>query len=494
MVSWLIVVVFVAYTALLFLISFLTGRKATDDAYYRGNRRSPWLVVAYGMVGASLSGVTFMSVPGNVLRENFYYMPLVFGFVAGYFVIAKVLLPIYYRLDLTSIYGYLERRFGMRSYKSGAAYFLISRALGATLRMFLVVSVLHHFVFQAMGVPFWVAALVFILLILGYTFQGGIRTIVWTDTLQTTFMLLSVFLSIYCIASGMGWSFSDMFREVGQSPYSSMWDTDPMSPRFWVKQFLSGMFITISMTGLDQDMMQKNLSCRSLKDAQKNMLTLSGILVVVNLLFLFLGALLALYAQSHGIEVADTDQLFPTVAIQYLSPLAGLTFIIGVLSAAYSSADGALTAVTTSFTIDILGVERRNLPEQRRKGIRYKVHFAMAFVFLLLIILFNAVKNDSVINMVYDIASYTYGPLLGLFVFGICTRWGIKDKYAPWVVILSPVLCFLIVRFCKWAFGYAFGFELLLLNGLLTFAGLFLLREKRPGTLSPGITREKIQK
>ena len=479
MTSSLITIVFVSYTILLFAVSYVTGRKATDDAYYRGNRRSPWFVVAYGMVGASLSGVTFMSVPGNVLKENFYYLPMVFGFIAGYVVVAIVLLPIYYKLNLTSIYGYLDKRFGMKSYKSGATYFLLSRGLGAALRMFLVVSVLHEFVFRQMGIPFWVAALIFILLILGYTFKGGIRTIVWTDTLQTTFMLASVFISIGCIAQAMDWTFWDMFATVRESPFSRVWDTDPMSPRFFVKQFLSGLFVTVSMTGLDQDMMQKNLSCRNLKDAQKNMYTFSVILLIMNFFFLVLGALLGLYAQAQGLSVGDTDQLFPTVAINCLPPLAGLTFIIGVLSAAYSSADGALTAVTTSFTIDILGVERRNLTEVRRKKIRYRTHLCMAAVFLLLIVMFNCLKNDSVINMVYEIAAYTYGPLLGLFAVGICTRWQIKDRWVPWVVILSPVLSFAIVRLCKLALGYSFGFELLLLNGLLTFLGLFLIRRRR---------------
>lgn len=474
-------IVFICYTALLFLIGFWTSRKADDDAYYRGNRRSPWFVVAYGMLGASLSGVTFMSVPGNVIKENFYYIPMVIGFIVGYWVVAKVLLPIYYRMNLTSIYGYLATRFGMRSYKSGAAFFLLSRSLGATLRMFLVVSVLHEFVFKAMGLPFWGAALIFILLILGYTLKGGIRTIVWTDTLQTTFMLLAVFISIYFVASEMGWSVEDMVRSVAGSEMSSIFDMDPKSPRFFLKQFVSGMFVTIAMTGLDQDMMQKNLSCRNLKDAQKNMYTFSAVLLLMNFFFLFLGAILGIYAQEHGLSLSDTDQLFPTIAIQYLGPVAGLNFIIGVLSAAYSSADGALTAITTSFTIDILGVERRSLDVEQRKRIRYRVHLMMAFVFLLLIIFFNLVKNDSVINMVYDIASYTYGPLLGLFVVGICTRWTIRDRLTPWIVLSSPVLSYGIVTLSRSLWGYHFGFEILLLNAFLTVAGLFLLREKNMG-------------
>ncbi len=470
--------IFVAYTALLFLIAFLTGKKAGDEAYYRGDRRSPWFVVAYGMVGASLSGVTFMSVPGNVLRENFYYLPMVSGFVAGYVVIAKVLLPIYYKLNLTSIYGYLDMRFGLRSYKSGAAFFLLSRSLGATLRMFLVISVLHEFVFKAMGIPFPVAALVFILLILGYTFRGGIKTIVWTDTLQTTFMLAAVGISIFCIARSMHWTWSEMLVSVKDSPLSRVFDTDPLAPRYYLKQFVSGLFITVTMTGLDQDMMQKNLSCRNLKDARKNMYTCSGIILVMNFLFLVLGAILCLYAQENGIVCADTDHLFPTVAIHYLPALAGLTFIIGVLSAAYSSADGALTAVTTSFTIDILGVERRGLSAERRRRIRYVVHLAMSLSFLLLIILFDKIKNDSVINMVYDIASYTYGPLLGLFVTGICTRWKVDDRLTPLVVLLAPVLSYVLSLLARLFWSYHFGFELLLLNGLLTMAGLYLIRKK----------------
>lgn len=476
-------IVFSVYTCILFLIGALTGHKADNDAYYRGNRRSPWFVVAYGMVGASLSGVTFMSVPGNVLKENFYYLPMVAGFIVGYWVIARVLLPIYYKRNLTSIYGYLQERFGMRSYKSGAAFFLISRSLGATLRMFLVVSVLHEFIFKQMGVPFFVAALVFILLILGYTFKGGIRTIVWTDTLQTTFMLLAVFISIACVSHSMGWRLPDMVAAVGESPFSKVFDTDPFSSRFFVKQFLSGMFVTIAMTGLDQDMMQKNLSCRNLRDAQKNMYTFSAILLVMNVFFLVLGAILGIYARSEGLVFSDTDQLFATVAIQHLTPLAGLTFVIGVLSAAYSSADGALTAITTSFTIDVLGVERQDIPEERRKKIRYRVHFSMALLFLLLILIFNALKNDSVINMVYDIASYTYGPLLGLFAVGICTTWKLKDRHTPWVVLLSPALSFFMAKLSLILWQYHFGFELLLLNGLITVLGLFLIRERGNGAL-----------
>lgn len=477
--AWMIVTVFAVYTALLFAITFVTTRKVNNDSFYRGNRNSPWFVVAYGMVGASLSGVTFMSVPGNVMRENFYYFPMVLGFIAGYVVVATVLLPLYYKLNLTSIYTYIDKRFGVASYKSGAAFFLLSRSLGATLRMFLVISVLYEFVFKQFGLPFWAVTALFILLILGYTFKGGIRTIVWTDTLQTTFMLLAVVISIVCICRYADWSFAQMLEKVWQSPYAEVFQTDPTHKRYFLKQFVSGLFVTVTMTGLDQDMMQKNLSCRNLKDAQKNMFSFSAILLVMNVFFLVLGAILCLYAVQNGIPCTDTDYLFPEIAIRRLPVLAGLTFMIGVLSAAYSSADGAMTALTTSFTIDILGVEKKNYSEDRVRKIRYRVHLCTAGLFFLLIMMFYALKSDAVINMVYDIASYTYGPLLGLFFAGIYTKWRVKDRWVPFIVLASPVLSFVIVQICK-SLGYNFGFELLLLNGALTVLGIGLFRQKTP--------------
>lgn len=473
--------IFICYTGLLFLITYFTSRKANNDTFYRGNRNSPWFVVAYGMVGASLSGVTFMSVPGNVLKENFYYLPMVIGFITGYFVIAKVLLPIYYRLNLTSIYTYLDERFGILSYKSGALFFLLSRSLGATLRMFLVVSVLHEFVFKYMGIPFWLVTILFILLILAYTFKGGIKTIVWTDTMQTTFMLLSVVISICFIAKELDWGFLDLLTNVSNSPLFESFNVEPRHPRFFLKQFFSGLFITIAMTGLDQDMMQKNLSCKNLKECQKNMYTFSIVLLFMNMLFLMLGAVLCLYAETNNINVSNTDSLFPEIAIKYLSPIAGISFVIGVLSAAYSSADGAMTALTTSFSIDIMGVQKKNYSELKIKSIRQKVHLSMAVLFFLLIVLFNFLKNDSIINMVYNIASYTYGPLLGLFFTGIYTKWQIRDKFTPLVVLLSPLVSYLIFYTCKTYFDYNFGFELLLLNGALTVFGLFLCKNKKKG-------------
>lgn len=363
----LILLIFLAYTALLFVVTWITARKANNQSFYIGNRVSPWFVVAYGMIGASLSGVTFMSVPGWVKDTQFSYMVVVFGYLFGYLVIATVLLPLYYRLRLTSIYTYLEQRFGHFSYKTGAAFFVLSRVLGASLRMFLVINVLQLFVFDAWNVPFWVNVLIFIMLIILYTLKGGIRTIVWTDTLQTTFMLLAVVLSVIYISRALGEPVMKLAGSVWNSPMSTMFITDWHSERFFLKQFLSGMFITISMTGLDQEMMQKNLSCRNLREAQKNMFTFSGITVLVNFLFLILGAFLLLFAQSRNISVAMSDDLFPTIAFNYLGPVAGIVFLIGLISAAFPSADGALTSLTTSVSIDLLGPGEEGALEREGK-------------------------------------------------------------------------------------------------------------------------------
>ena len=343
----LILGIFLAYTTLLFLVTWITARRADSQSFFIGNRKSPWFVVAYGMIGASLSGVTFMSVPGWVTDTQFSYMVVVLGYLVGYIIIATVLMPLYYRLKLTSIYSYLEQRFGFWSYKTGAGFFILSRTLGASLRMFLVINVLQIFVFDAWNIPFWVNTMVFIILIILYTFKGGIRTIVWTDTLQTTFMLLAVVMSIFYISKGLGVPVLKLFREITESDMSRMFITDWHHERFFLKQFFSGMFITITMTGLDQEMMQKNLSCKNIHEAQKNMFTFSGILVFVNLLFLFLGAFLFIYSGKMGISVATTDDLFPTIAMKYMSPIAGLIFMIGLISAAFPSADGALTSLTT---------------------------------------------------------------------------------------------------------------------------------------------------
>jgi len=467
---------------MLFIVTWITSRKTNNDSYYVGNKSSPWYIVAYGMIGASLSGVTFMSVPGLVGTQQFTYLGLVFGFLIGYTVIATILLPLYYRLNLTSIYSYLNQRFGFWSYKTGAFYFLLSRIIGASFRMFLVVNVLQVFVFDYWGVPFWLVVTVFIVLIVLYTFEGGVKTIIWTDTLQTTFMLLGVIMSIYFISNELGIGLGDIFTKISEAGYTRVVETDWHSKNFFLKQFFSGAFIAIVMTGLDQEMMQKNISCRNLKEAQKNMFTFSGILVVVNIMFLTLGAVLYIYASTKGIEIpGKTDNLFPEIAFNHLGPIAGLIFMIGLVSAAYPSADGALTALTTSFCVDFLGFkEKSKLNEKQKKKIRYLVHLSFATILLIVILIFRALNNEAVINAIYTAAGYTYGPLLGLFAFGLFTKYAVKDGYVWIVAIMSPVLCYFLSMYSEILFnGYKFGFELLILNGLLTFTGLFILRKRK---------------
>lgn len=485
---FLLLSVFLIYTLFIFLICRHTSRKAGDDAFYTGNRQSPWYVVAYGMIGASLSGVTFLSQPGWVGTTQFSYMMVVFGYVAGYIAIALILLPLYYRLNLTSIYTYLEQRFGRYTYKTGASFFLLSRGTGAAMRMFLTVYVLDAFVFAPLGVPFALLAFIFVMLVLLYTFRGGIRTIVWTDTLQTTFMLLAVALTIGLICSAQNWNLTEMIAAVRHSEYSTIVVTDWADRRFFAKQFLSGIFITIAMTGLDQDMMQKNLSCRSLRDAQKNMFTFGFILVAVNAMFLLLGALLYLYAGANGIETTPSDNLFANVSIHHLGAFAGIIFIVGLVAAAYSSADGALTALTTSFCIDIAGIDRRTATPQSKRRFRYTVHFSFALLFLLLILSFRQLNNTAIIDRFFTIAGYTYGPLLGLYAFGLFTRRKVRDRPVPIIAIASPLICWLLDSHSEqWFGGYRFGFELLIANGLITFAGLWLLSrpEQHPLPSSP---------
>ena len=478
----LILGIFLIYTGVLFAVTWFTARKADNQSFFIGNKVSPWFVVAYGMIGASLSGVTFMSVPGWVKDTQFSYMVVVLGYLFGYFVIALVLLPLYYRLKLTSIYSYLDQRFGFWSYKTGAGFFIISRTLGASLRMFLVINVLQIFVFDAWNIPFWVNVLVFISLIILYTLKGGIRTIIWTDTLQTTFMLLAVVLSVIYISKDLDISLFKLVSTVKESSVSKMFITDWHNERFFLKQFFSGIFITIVMTGLDQEMMQKNLSCRNIKEAQKNMFTFSGILVFVNLLFLFLGALLMIYVQTKGVVVATSDEIFPTIALKYLGPMAGLVFLIGLISAAFPSADGALTSLTTSVSIDFLGLEQREgITEKAKTRIRYVVHFSIALVFFISVLIFSTLNDRAVIDNLFTIAGYTYGPLLGLYSFGLFTKRRVKDKITPLIAIVSPLVCFFLSRYSEELFnGYKFGFELLLLNGLLTFIGLYIFSRK-PG-------------
>lgn len=475
----IIFIVFVLYTLLLFGITLLTSRKADAKSFFQGNKKSPWFVVAYGMIGASLSGVTFMSVPGWVNDRMFTYMLMVFGYFLGYLVIAFVLMPTYYKLNLVSIYTYLEKRFGYFSHKTGSAFFILSRCLGASLRMFIVIIVLYNFVFKSWGIPFELTVLMFLLLILAFTIKGGVKTIVWTDTLQTTFMLLALVLCFLMIAHSLGFSFGGMINHISHSEYFTFIDTDSSSRNCWWKQILGGMFICIAMTGLDQEMMQKNLSCKNIRSAQKNMITFSLILFIVNFLFLMLGSALYIYKAQNGIS-ATGDDLFAQVAINYLPPIASIIFIIGLISALYPSADGALTSLTTAFCIDFLNFEnRKDKTEKQKTHIRHWVHITFAILFTIVIIFYYHNKNEHLIDILYQVASITYGPLLGLFAFGLSNKRVVNDKLVPFVCILAPIVCFVLNNNSKLWFNYSFDFELLLLNGLLTYIGLFIISKKQ---------------
>jgi Na+/proline symporter len=474
----LILICVALYTILLFGVTWITSRGATNETYFVGNRSSRWYLVAYGMIGASLSGVTFMSVPGEVDAKQFSYFQLVLGYLLGYLVIAFVLLPLYYKRNLTSIYTYLQQRFGEMSYRTGAFFFIVSRTIGAAFRMYIVVNVLQLFVFDQFGVPFAVTAGLFVLLILLYTYEGGVKTIVWTDTLQTTFMLLSLVLSVVLIANLSDFSFSELFASVANDARSEIFVSDWQHPRFFPKAFFGGAFIAIAMTGLDQEMMQKNISCKSLKEAQKNMLSFSAVLVFINLLFLGLGVLLWQYANQHGIEIAKghSDDLFPTIALNHLGTVSAIFFIIGLISAAYPSADGALTALTASFCIDFLGFNNQDgkRTEAEKKKLRYIVHISFAILLLLVIVVFKIINDDSVVTKLFTVANYTYGPLLGLFMFGILTKRSTLEKMVVPVCLAAPVICYILnANSVDWFGGYMFGNELLLLNGLLTFTGLY---------------------
>jgi SSS family solute:Na+ symporter len=475
-----ILIVFIVYTLVLFAIAYLTGNKANNDSFFIGEKKSPWYVVAYGMISASLSGVTFISIPGIVGSEGFSYMLIVFGYLLGYFVIAKVLIPIYYSLNLTSIYTYLDVRFGMQSYKTGASFFLLSRIIGASFRMFLVINVLQIFVFNTIGVPFWLTVLGFVGLILAYTYQGGIKTIVWTDTLQTSFMLLAVGISIYLISKQSGMSIKELYGAIDTEGLTKMFVTNTKDSSHYLKQFFSGAFIAIVMTGLDQDMMQKNLSCKNKKDAQKNLITLSWALVPVNFVFLTLGGFLFYFAQTKGIVIDGTsDNLFPTIALNHLGITAGTVFIIGLIAAAYSSADSALTSLTTSFSIDILGIDRRkNLSNKEKIKTRKKVHLIMALVLVVVISAYNLINDEAIITKLFTIAGYTYGPLLGLFAFGLLLKRKIQDYFVPFVAILAPTLSYFIKSVAFNYLKYEIGFELLIYNGLIMFLGLLLISKK----------------
>ncbi len=482
----LVFTVIAAYFALLLTISYFTSRNADSDTFFTGNRQSPWYLVAFGMIGASLSGVTFISVPGEVGNSQFSYFQMVLGFVPGYAFIALVLMPLYYRLKLVSIYGYLEQRFGFFSYKTGAFFFLLSRLIGSSFRLFLVAGVLQIAFFNRFDLPFWFTVAVTILLIWLYTFRGGIKTIVWTDTLQTLFMLTAVVVSIHLIGQELELSIGGMVEVIRDSELSQVFFWDWQSGKNFFKQFLAGAFIAIVMTGLDQDMMQKNLTIKTLADAQKNMKWFTVVLLVANILFLSLGALLFMYARAKNIDIpARTDDLFPTLAVNHFDAYAGIIFLLGIIAAAYSSADSALTALTTSFCVDFLGmgqnqaVTRDEAKNKLDDTTRRRVHVLFSGLLFVVILIFNAINDQSVITAVYRVAGYTYGPLLGLYAFGLYTKMQIKDNLVPWVCVISPVICYVIdSNSAQWFNGFQFGFFILIVNGLLTFLGLLLIQNR----------------
>ncbi|MCG8183480.1 sodium:solute symporter [Tenacibaculum piscium] len=473
-----IILLILAYFGVLILISYLTSKSANNNTFFKADNSSPWYLVAFGMIGASLSGVTFISVPGWVEGQQMSYMQMVFGYVVGYAVIGLVLLPLYYRLNLTSIYTYLEDRFGSYSYKTGASFFLLSRTIGAAFRLFLVANVLQLILFDAYGIPFWVTVTITILLIWLYTFKGGIKTIVWTDTLQTLFMLIAVGVCIIMIKDSL--EIDSLFTYISESKSAKMFFFEDIKAGnyFW-NRFLSGAFIAIVMTGLDQDMMQKNLTCRNLKDAQKNMFWFTIVLVIVNFFFLALGVLLTDYATTNGLD-AHKDQLFPMIAMSGDLGLAtSLFFLLGLIAAAYSSADSALTSLTTSFSIDILEIDKKE-DHQEKEKIRKKIHILFSFILIATILVFKYfIADASVIAKIFQFAGYTYGPLLGLYAFGLFTKLTIKDKLVPIICIVSPIFTFLISYFSKTLFNFDFGFFVLVLNGLLTFFGLLMIKTSK---------------
>ena len=485
--STLILTVFIVYTVLILIIAHITSRKSDNETFFTGNRKSPWFVVAYGMIGASLSGVTFMSVPGDVYTNQFTYFGIVLGYIIGYAVIALFLLPLYYRLNLTSIYSYLNTRIGKHSEKTGAAFFILSRLLGSALRMYLVVFVLYEFVFKTWGIPFWVPAVIFIVLILVYTFKGGIKTVVWTDTLQTTFLLLAAIITVVCILKELNISIPDLLKASSEQGYTKLFETDPNHSKFWLKQIISGAFITIVMTGLDQDMMQKNMTCKNLRAAQKNVITSSVLFIFVNIIFLCLGASLIYYAQKTGFQlpvnedgVVVNDKLFPSIAFSF-SKLTSVVFVIGLVAAGYSSADGTLTALTTTFCYNFLNFgDRDDISEEQKLKTRKHIHIIFAALYLLVIIAFRPFHDESLINKVFQIAGYTYGPLLGLYTFGLFIKSRRpNDRIVPYIAIASPIISYILNLYSKQLFnGYQFGFEILIINGLITFIALFLCSKK----------------
>jgi Na+/proline symporter len=477
----------IVYFLILLVVAKVTGKNSTNDSFFIGNRNSNWMLVAFGMVGTSLSGVTFVSVPGQVgtlvggtnYVNAFSYLQITLGYVIGYLTIAYVLLPLYYKLNLTSIYNYLSSRLGVASYKTGASFFILSRTLGATARLYLVVRILQDAILQSFHVPFWATTLIILLMILLYTYEGGVKTIVWTDTLQTSCMLLGLVICVFYILNQLHVGFFESLSTMADRGYTKIFFTEPSSKLFFVKQILAGAFVTITMTGMDQEMMQKNISVKTLKDSQKNVITLGFTMLVVITLFLFLGGLLYLFASANGLAVTG-DKLFPSIALEHMPPAMSIIFIIALISALFPSADGAITALTATFCIDILGMQRRqDWDEPKKKAIRQRIHIGFALVFLLFVMVYKWIDNPSMIGVILKVAAYTYGPLLGLFTFGIILKRNVLDKWVPLVCIISPLLCLIIDLNQKALFGaFEIGLELLIINGLITFIGLLLISKK----------------
>ena len=466
------------YFALLLVISYYTSKGADTNAFFTANRQSPWWLVAFGMIGTSISGLTFISVPGAVGKTSFTYFQLILGHSFGYLTIALVLMPLYYRMNLISIYGYLEKRFGFWSYKTGSAFFLLSRTIGSAARLYLAVNVLQIAIFAPIGVPFVVTVFISIALIWLYTHRGGVQTIIWTDTLQTLFLLIALFITIYLVGQQMNMGLGDMIQTISDSKYSHMFEWDWKNPHFFGKDFLAGVFIAIVMTGLDQDLMQKNLTCKSIGEAQKNMFWFYWVLLFINILFLSLGALLYIYAQANQITIpAKTDELYPMLALGgQFGTLAAVTFLLGIIAASYASSDSALTALTTSFCIDFLSIEK--FKEEKRTKIKHRVHLGFSLLFFVVIGLFHVFNNQELIAAVFNLAGYTYGPLLGLFSFGLFTQLQVRDKLVPIVCVGSPVITFILETQSQSLFG-GFGFAKLILNGSICFLLLWLIREKK---------------
>jgi Na+/proline symporter len=488
----------ISYFVLLLFVAWLTGRNSTNESFFIGNKNSNWMLVAFGMIGTSLSGVTFVSVPGGVGAGNFYYFQIVLGYLLGYMVIAFVLIPLYYKLNVTSIYTYLETRFGVNAHKAGAFFFILSRLIGATARLYLVISILQLFIFDKLGIPFELTALVILILILLYTFEGGVKTIIYTDTLQTTGMLVGLVVCIIFIVKSMGLDFSGALTLMHEKGYTKIFNTDIKANSFYLKHIVGGMFIAIAMTGLDQEMMQKNISVKTIKDSQKNIISFSAVLMIVNFLFLFLGGMLYLYAANKGISVAP-DDLFPTIALSdTFSGAIGIIFIIALISALFPSVDGAITSITSCFCIDILNLNKSNADEKQKRKTRLKVHFSFAILFFIMVLIFKAINDKLIIDFILKFASITYGPLLGMFSFGILTNRKLNDKFVWLVCILAPLIVLFIDVSCspEWyekklhvslglkSFsesifkGYKIGNELILINGIFTFLGLFFISKK----------------